>query len=66
MQYVAWFLARVGNSLLDVPERGARERLLEAEGSLGSSFLVAQALDTVGLVQGPHAWEPGSVGKGSA
>ena len=44
---------------LDVRERGARERLLEAEGSLGSSFLVAHALDAVGLIQGPRALEPG-------
>ena len=42
-----------------MPERGVRERLIEVEGSLGSSFLVARALGAVGLVQGPHALEPG-------
>ena len=39
--------------------QGARGRLLEAEGFLGSFFLVARALDAVGLVQGPRALEPG-------
>ena len=39
--------------------RGARERLLEDEGFLGRFFHVAWALDTVGLVQGPRALEPG-------
>ena len=43
----------------DVLEQGAREHLLEDEGFLGSSFLVAQALDAVGFVQGPCALEPG-------
>ena len=44
---------------LDVLEQGARERLLGDEGFLGSSFLVAQAPDAVGLVLGPRALEPG-------
>ena len=44
---------------LDVLEQGAREHLLGDEGFLGSSFLVARALDAVGLVQGPRALEPG-------
>ena len=39
--------------------QGAREHLLEGEGSLGSSFLAARALDVVGLVQGPRALGPG-------
>ena len=43
----------------DVLEQGACEHLLGDEGFLGSSFLVVRALDTVGLVQGPRALEPG-------
>ena len=39
--------------------QGAHEHLLGDEGFLGSSFLVARALDAVGLVQGPRALEPG-------
>ena len=42
-----------------VPVQEARECLLGDEGSLGSSFLVVQALDVVYLVQGPCALEPG-------
>ena len=41
------------------PVLGAREHLLGDEGFLGNSFLVMRALDVVGLVQGPHALEPG-------
>ena len=37
----------------------AHEHLLGDEGFLGSSFLVARALDVVGLVQGPRTLEPG-------
>ena len=44
---------------LDVLAQGAREHLLGGEGFLGSSFLVARALDTAGLVQGPRALGPG-------
>ncbi len=40
---------------LEALEQGARERLLEAKGSLDSFFLAARALDAVGLVQGPRA-----------
>ena len=47
-------------------EQGARERLLEAEGFLGSSFLVARVLDAVGLVQGPRALGPGRLLEGEA
>ena len=39
--------------------QGAREHLLGDEGFLGSSFLVARALDAVDLVQGPRSLEPG-------
>ena len=42
----------------DVPVPGAHGQLLEGEGSLGSSFLVAQAPDAVGLISGPRAVEP--------
>ena len=38
---------------------GAREHLLGDEGSLGSSFLAAQAPDTEGLALGLRALEPG-------
>ena len=41
------------------PVPGAREHLLGDEGFLGISFLVMQALDTVDLVLGPCALEPG-------
>ena len=34
---------------------GAHGQLLEGEGSLGSSFLAARALDAAGPVQGPRA-----------
>ena len=39
--------------------QGARERLLEAEGFLGSFFLAAWEPDVVGHVQGPRALDPG-------
>ena len=42
----------------DVPVQEEREHLLGDEGFLGSSFLVARALDAVDLVQGPRALEP--------
>ena len=42
-----------------VPVQEARGHLLGGEGFLGSSFLVARALDAVGLVQGPRALETG-------
>ena len=43
----------------DALEQGECEHLLGDEGLLGSSFLVARALDAVGLPQGPRALEPG-------
>ena len=43
----------------DALVQGARERLLEGEELLGSSFLAAYALGAVGLAQGPRALEPG-------
>ena len=39
--------------------KGAHERLLDAEGFLGSIFPAAQAPDTAGRTQGPRALEPG-------
>ena len=42
-----------------VPVQEAREHLLGDEGFLGSSFLVARALDAVDLIQGLRALEPG-------
>ena len=39
--------------------QGARERLLEAEGFLGSFFLAARALDAVGHAQELRALKPG-------
>ena len=39
--------------------QGARERLLEGEELLGSSFLAAQALGALGLAQGLRALELG-------
>ena len=44
---------------LGVPVQEAREHLLGDEGFLGSSFLVARALDAVDLIQGLRALEPG-------
>ena len=41
------------------PVLGAHEHLLGDEGFLGSSFLVAQAPDTEGLILGQRALEPG-------
>ena len=41
------------------PVLGAREHLLGGEGSLGSSFLVAQVPDMAGLNLGPRALGPG-------
>ena len=43
---------------LGVPALGAREHLLGDEGSLGSSFIAAQALDAECLALGLHALEP--------
>ena len=50
----------------DMPVQGAREQLLEGEGSLGSSFLAARAPDTAGPVQGPRALGPGRLLEGEA
>ena len=44
---------------LGAPVLGAREHLLEDEGSLSSSLLAAQAPDMEGLALGLHALEPG-------
>ena len=44
---------------LGAPVLGAREHLLGDKGSLGSSFLAAQALDVEGLALGLRALEPG-------
>ena len=44
---------------LGVPVLGAREHLLGDEGSLGSSFLAAQAPGAEGLALGLRALEPG-------
>ena len=43
---------------LGAPTLGAREHLLGDEGSLGSSFLAAQAPDVEGLALGLRALEP--------
>ena len=44
---------------LGAPALGARKHLLGDEGSLGSSFLAAQALEAEGLALGLRALEPG-------
>ena len=56
----AWGLGvEVQGRDLGAPALGAREHLLGDEGSLGRSFLAAQAPDAEGLTLGLHALEPG-------